>query len=65
MVSPFRESGNAIYQVTRASASDEGIYTCNATSPSGSKARTTLLDISGRYQRVNVWVTVRSRSLAL
>lgn len=50
MVFPFRESGNATYQVTRASASDEGIYTCNATSPSGSKARTTLLDISGRYQ---------------
>ena len=45
----FRESGNATYQISRASSSNEGIYTCNATSPSGSTARTTLLDISGLY----------------
>nr|XP_022322237.1 hemicentin-1-like isoform X1 [Crassostrea virginica] len=42
----FQESGNATYQISRASSSNEGIYTCNATSPSGSTARTTLLDIS-------------------
>ncbi|XP_048772936.2 hemicentin-1-like isoform X2 [Ostrea edulis] len=42
----FQESGNATYRVPRASSKDEGIYTCNATSVSGSTARTTLLDVS-------------------
>ncbi|XP_062570988.1 hemicentin-1-like isoform X1 [Saccostrea cucullata] len=42
----FQESSDATYQISTASARDEGIYTCNATSRSGSTARTTLLDIS-------------------